>query len=292
MTDDEPVRGPRALDIEHPNAARIYDALLGGNTNYAMDRLFADQMVRNFPIVKTLAWANREFLGRVVQHCARQGVTQFLDIGSGVPTVGNVHEVANEVNPETRCVYVDFEPVAAAHCKLALEDHGDPHRHAIIEEDLLNVEEVWAKVLATGVLDPHQPICLIMVAILHFLLPESGVRAAVQQYRELLPPGSWLVISHATQTGVPGDLLPSLNKMEAQYATSSTPICFREIAEIAAFFGDFNMVEPGLVWLPQWHLNTRDSPASAHLAETPERTCMLGGVGQKSPSRHRWLRRN
>lgn len=278
---EEQARGPQGLDLERPNAARIYDALLGGSTNYATDRLFAEQMVRDFPIVKTLAWVNRDFLGRAVQYCARQGVTQFLDLGSGVPTAGNVHEIADEVNAETRCVYVEFEPVAAAHCRLVLEDQGDPQRHAIVEDDMLNVEEVWAKALATGVLDPTQPIALIMAAMLHYVPSENGVHAAVRRYRELLPPGSHLVLSHATKTGVPEDLLCSLAKMEAHFATSSTPMYFRDRQVIAEFFGDFDMVEPGLVWLPQWHPAERDSPSSTQLADAPERTCQLGGVGRK-----------
>jgi hypothetical protein len=280
---EKPTRGSRGLDVDHPNAARIYDAMLGGSTNYAIDRQFAEQAVRNLPIVNTLVRANREFLGRAVRYCARQGVTQFLDIGSGVPTAGNVHEVANELNEETRCVYVDFEPVAAAHCRLALEDHGDPQRHAVVEDDMLNVAEVWAQALATGVLDPTQPIALIMVAMLHFVLPGSGAHAAVQQYRELLPADSYLVISHATQSGVPDDLVPSLDTMEAQYSTSSTPVCYRRRKDIAAFFGDFDMIDPDLVWLPQWRLDERDSPASAQLAAAPERSCVLGGVGRKPP---------
>lgn len=285
-----PERGPRGLDVERPNAARIYDVLLGGSTNYAMDRMFAEQMVQNLPIIKTIARTNREFLGRAVQYCARQGIHQFLDIGSGVPTLGNVHEIANEVSKETRCVYVDFEPVAAAHCRIVLEGHGDPRRHAVIEEDMLNVEQVWEAALATGVLDPTQPIALIMVAILHFVLPEQGAHDAVERYRDLLPPGSHLVATHGTEKGVPDDVLPGIKAANKQSESSSTPGCFRQPDEIAEFFGDFDLVEPGLVWLPQWRLDERDSPASMQLADTPERSCLLGGVGRKPPRRARWLR--
>lgn len=277
----DPKSGPRGLDVEHPNAARIYDALLGGDHNYAMDRMFAKEVVSKLPIVRTIAWANREFLGRAVRFLVSQGVTQFLDIGSGVPTVGNVHEVADRVNGDSRCVYVDFEPVAAAHCRLVLEDHGDPGRHAVVEQDMRNVDDVWEQALASGVLDPHRPIGLIMVAMLHFVLPEHGAHAAVARYRDLLPAGSYLVVSHGTRSGVPVDVLPSLDQTVRQYGSSSTPCCFRTREEIAGFFGDFDLVEPGLVWLPQWRLDGRDSPASSKLTDNPGQVGLLGAVGRK-----------
>lgn len=282
----------RGLALDRPNAARIYDWMLGGCHNCAADRDFAEMVIRNVPLVRTMAWANREFLGRAVQYCARQGIRQFLDLGSGVPTVGNVHEIANSVSRETRCVYVDVEPVAAAHCKLLLEQQGDPKRHAVVEDDLVNVEAVWKAALATGVLDPEEPIALIMVSVLHFVLPEQGAHAAVRRYRDLLPAGSYLVISHGTRAGVPDDLAAGLQALDIQFsAASSTPACTRQHEEIAAFFGDFDLLEPGLVWLPQWHPEERDSPASATLADTPERTCILGGVARKTPHKTNRFRR-
>jgi hypothetical protein len=278
---DGPERVPKGVDLERPNAARIYDVLLGGTHNWAVDRLFAEEAVRNLPLLRTIARANREFLGRAVRHCARLGITQFLDIGSGVPTMGNVHEVADEVSKDTRCVYVDFEPVAVVHCRLLLQEHGDPKRHAVLEQNLVNVDAIWEEALATGVLDPSQPIALVMAASLPFVSPDREAQAAVQRYRELLPSGSYLVISHLTENGVPDNLLPQLRRLVAQYKSSSTPLCLRSTQEIAAFFGDFDLLEPGLVWLPQWHLDERESPASAELADTPEWTCGVGAVGRK-----------
>lgn len=281
---DGPERAPKGVDLERPNAARIYDVLLGGTHNWAVDRLFAEEAVRNLPLSRTIARANREFLGRAVRHCARLGITQFLDIGSGVPTMGNVHEVADEVSKGTRCVYVDFEPVAVMHCRLLLQEHGDPKRHAVLEQNLVNADAIWEEALATGVLDPSQPIALVMAATLPFVSPDHKAQAAVRRYRELLPSGSYLVISHATENGVPEDLLPQLRRCVTQYKSSSTPMCARQPREIADFFGDFELLEPGLVWLPQWHLDERESPASTELADTPERTCMLAAVGRKPGS--------
>jgi O-methyltransferase involved in polyketide biosynthesis len=278
---DGPADAPPGVDLSRPNAARIYDALLGGAHNWAIDRRFAEQAVETLPMVKTVAWANREFLGRAVRYCARQGVTQFLDLGSGVPTVGNVHEVANEVSDQTRCVYVDIEPVAAAHCRLLLEKYGDPKRHATVQADMVDVESVWQQALDTGVLDPQQPIAVLMVAILHFVSPDRGAHAVVQRYRELLVPGSRLIISHGTRDGMPEDLRPQADKMEAQYKTSSTPVYSRTPAEITDFFGDFVLEEPGLVWLPQWRPDEHESQATAEFADAPERCGILGGVGRK-----------
>lgn len=272
---------PEGVDLDRPNAARIYDYLLGGTANWAIDRVFGDEAIKNLPIVRTLAQINREFLGRAVAYCARQGVTQFLDIGSGVPTVGNVHEVADEARPGTRCVYVDIEPVAVAHSRVLLEKHGDPSRHAVVQADMADVETVWQAALDSRVLDPERPIALLMVALLHFVPPERKAHAAVEAYRELLPPGSHLVISHATDAGVPDDLLDQLHVLAAQYEKSSTPVCFRTPEEIAAFFGDFAVVDPGLVWLPQWRVAERDSEATAELLDTPARSCVLGAVGRK-----------
>lgn len=275
-------RVPEGVDLEHPNAARIYDALLGGTCNWAIDRLFAEQAVKNMPLIRTLAWCNREFLGRAVQFCARQGIRQFLDIGSGVPTAGNVHEVADEVSRDTRCVYVDIEPVAVAHATVELERNGDPKRHAVVQANMLNVDQVWEQALETGMLDPNEPIALIMVALLHFVPPEQKAHVAVERYRRLLPPDSRLIISHVTEDGVPDDLLPQIRAFVGQYEGTATPVCFRTPEEIRAFFGDFEPLDPGLVFLPAWRPG--DAAPDSHttnLANTPERACVLGGVGRK-----------
>lgn len=273
---------PHGVDLDRPNAARIYDWMLGGSHNWAIDRLFGEELVRNLPIVRSLARSNREFLGRTVKYCARQGIHQFLDLGSGVPTAGNVHEVADEVSTHTRCVYVDFEPVAAAHCRLLLEEQGDPRRHAVVEDDMTKVDQVWEKAVKTGVLDPRQPIAVLMVAVLHFVPSERGAYDVVARYRELLPAGSCLIIAHVTDDGVPEDLTPGLRRLMAQYESSSTPVVYRNHQEVGAFFCDFDLVEPGLVYLPRWRLDERFSPTSLRLADAPERVCNFGGVGRKS----------
>lgn len=167
---------PDAVDLERPNVARIYDWALGGTANWAVDRQYGELALQAFPLARALARGNRDFLGRAVRYCLSRGITQFLDLGSGIPTAGNVHEVADDHVDDSRCVYVDNEPVAVAHGRILLEEAGDVGRHAVLHADLRDAQDVWAAALATGVLDPDEPICLLSVAVLHFL-PDSRRRA-------------------------------------------------------------------------------------------------------------------
>lgn len=266
-----------AVDLDHPNPARVYDYFLGGSANWAIDRVFGDRLAELVPIIRLGARVNREFLGRAVRHAVRNGITQFLDLGSGVPTVGNVHEVADTIDPGSRCVYVDCEPVAVAHAKVLLEKHGDPARHAVLHADLRDVDAVWKQALATRVLDPAEPIGLLMVSVLHFLDPQDEVPAVVAAYRDLLPPGSQLVISHATF-----DELPDENRREFQaavdlYRHAGINASPRDRETVRGYFGDFELVEPGLAWLPEWHVE--DGPAL--MRENPAACCFVGALGVK-----------
>ncbi|MEU3623546.1 methyltransferase [Amycolatopsis coloradensis] len=265
---------PEGVDLERPNAARIYDWALGGTANWAVDREFGEQLVKAFPLIRSLARANRAFLGRAVRHCVAHGVHQFLDLGSGVPTVGNVHEIADEVDADSRCVYVDNEPVAVAHAKILLEKSGDPGRHAVIGADLRDADDVWERAFDTGVLDPAKPVALLTVAVLHFL-PEPELATVIARYRELLPAGSFYVLSHVTTSGVEGELLEQIQNVVKQYEQSSTPASFRDREEIRAFFGDFTLAEPGLVPVGTWRLDD---------ARSPTLSCTIGGVARKPAS--------
>jgi O-methyltransferase involved in polyketide biosynthesis len=198
LAESTPV-GPRGADLSKPSAARMYDWYLGGGTNYAIDREFGKQVLDVFPIVKPVALANRLLLQRFVRHLATQGVRQFVDLGSGVPTVGNVHQIADEVDTGSRVVYTDNEPVAVAHSELLLDRHGDPERHAVVNVDLRDPDEVWRQVKRTGVVDTSQPVGLLMIAVLHFVHDE--VDDVMRRYRDHLPAGSHLAISHATKDG-------------------------------------------------------------------------------------------
>ncbi len=265
---------PEGVDLERPNAARIYDWALGGTANWAVDREFGELLIKAFPLARTAARANRAFLGRAVRHCVANGVTQFLDLGSGVPTVGNVHEIADEDDEDTRCVYVDNEPVAVAHSKILLEEHGDTERHAVISGDLRDVDDVWERAFETGVLDPAKPVGLLTVAVLHFL-PEPEIADVIAEYRAMLPPGSFYVLSHITMSDVGGEELEQVQRVVKQYDQSSTPASFRDKEEIRSFFGDFELVDPGLVPVGKWRLDDRQVPAV---------NCAIGGVARKPAS--------
>ncbi|WP_410577204.1 SAM-dependent methyltransferase [Amycolatopsis sp. lyj-108] len=262
---------PEGVDLERPNAARIYDWALGGTANWAVDREFGEQLVKTFPLVRTAARANRAFLGRAVRYCVENGVTQFLDLGSGVPTVGNVHEIAGEVDGDSRCVYVDNEPVAVAHARILLEKGGDPTRHAVLAGDLRDADDIWESAFDTGVLDPAKPVALLTVAVLHFV-PEPELAAVIARYRRLLPAGSFYVLSHVTMSGVEGAELEQIQRVVKQYEQSSTPATFRDKEEILGFFGDFELVAPGLVPVGAWRLDDPRSPAV---------DCAIGGVARK-----------
>ncbi|MEU4245953.1 SAM-dependent methyltransferase [Amycolatopsis sp. NPDC026612] len=264
---------PDAVDLDRPNVARIYDWALGGTANWAIDRQYGEQAVQAFPLAKTLARNNRDFLGRAVRYCLSEGITQFLDLGSGIPTAGNVHEVADDHADDTRCVYVDHEPVAVVHGRMLLEEAGDPERHAVLLADLRDAGEVWEAALATGVLDPDRPICLLTVAVLHFLPDDTGVREAIRDYRTLLAPGSAYVLSHATESGVGGEELAQIRRLVKLSERSSSPAVSRSLDEIAAFFGTFDVVEPGIVPVGEW----RPEPGAA----TVPLASVVGGVGRK-----------
>lgn len=261
--------------VNKVSVGRVYDYLLGGTHNYAADRAFAEKQIAAFPHLTNFARANRAFLGRAVRYAISQGISQFVDIGSGLPTQGNVHEVADEAAPgRARVVYIDNEPLAHAHSQILLEKTADPGRHFALDADFFDVTEVWPRVLETGI-DPKEPICLLTVALLHFMPPETAPDATLEQYRRLLAPESLLVLSHGSTDG--GDAKAQAaaaevsNAYESQTTSAARP---RTRDEIAEFFGDFELVSPGLVWLPEWR---PEKP----LRGRPEASYGLAGVARK-----------
>ncbi|GAA3552825.1 SAM-dependent methyltransferase [Amycolatopsis ultiminotia] len=272
---------PEGVDLERPNAARIYDWFLGGTANWAIDREFGEQAVQTFPMIKTLAKAGREFLGRGVRYLTEQGIDQFLDIGSGVPTVGNVHEIATSVNPDARCVYVDNEPVAVAHSQVLLEREGVAHRHAVLQGDLRNPSDIWNRALETGALDPKRPIGLIMVGVLYFVGRDEPATEIVQKYLSLLPSGSYFLSSHLTNDGVTTPDGELRDEIHEQYKRSSTPFHYRTRAEFGEFFDGLELVDPGIVWVSEWHPEAGESRSSARLADNPSFSGGICGLGRK-----------
>ncbi|HEX3592434.1 MAG TPA: SAM-dependent methyltransferase [Pseudonocardiaceae bacterium] len=277
---------PEGVDLDRPSVARIYDYYLGGTSNWAIDREFGDKVKEAFPLAVSAARANRQFLFRVVRHLMRLGVRQFVDLGAGLPTMDHTHSVADAYERgAARVVYVDNEPVAVAHSQILLEQQGDPRRHTAINADLRAPARLWQQVLDTGLIDLNQPIGLLMIAVLHVRQSDEHGRDIgddlVGRYRNLLPSGSYLAISHATAEGVPTAIAGQMVELKALYDSSSSPVLWRTHQEIATLFGDFELLEPGLTWTPSWHPEESVSRANEPVFAHPSESIAYAGVGRK-----------
>lgn len=284
---------PPDVDLERPSIARVYDYFLGGTTNWAVDREFGDHVLARFPLLRDIALANRLFLHRAVRYLTKRGVRQFLDVGAGVPTEGNTHQVADDVRrdageePDVRVVYVDNEQVAVAHAAMLLNSEGDPARHAVVEADLREPEALWQKALETDLLDPDEPVALLLIAILHVRQPGADGNDigpdAVARFRELLPRGSYLAISHVTDEGVPEELGDKLVELKRMYdESSSSDVIWRPRADVAALLGDFRLVEPGWTWTPEWHPEETGPGVRTVTFRSPNESVIWAGVGEKT----------
>ncbi|MFC0003357.1 SAM-dependent methyltransferase [Micromonospora siamensis] len=262
---------PDTIDIERPSVARMYDYYLGGSHNFAPDRAAARAMMAAVPEAPLMAQANRAFLRRVVQHLAESGVRQFLDIGSGIPTVGNVHEIAQRVAPDSRVVYVDVDPVAVAHSREILAGND---RATVIQEDLRRPAAILAHPEVTRLLDFSEPVAVMIVAVLHFIAPEDRPAEILRTLRDALAPGSHLVLSQASDDGRDGT--GERAEAERVYRRTDSQLWIRGRREMIDLFDGFDLVEPGVVWVPQWR------PESPESAEDAERAVFMGGVGRLS----------
>ena len=249
----EPDWVPPGVDTKRANVARIYDYLLGGSHNFLADQDVARALAAVEPNVRVFARANREFLGRAVRFLAEAGIRQFLDIGSGIPTEGNVHEVAQQAAPGARVVYADIDPVAIAHSKAMLAGNANA---AVINADLRDPDKILANAATERLIDFSQPVGLLLVSVLHFIPDAEDPWRIVATLRDALAPGSYLVICHGTDEGKPA----MVQAMDKVYNRSvATQISLRSQAEILRFFDGFELVEPGLVYTSLW----RPDPADA-----------------------------
>ncbi|MFC7344992.1 SAM-dependent methyltransferase [Saccharopolyspora griseoalba] len=265
---DEPTANASGSEVDEvlPNPARIYDYGLGGSRNFAGDREAFHKLLEVDPDARTVVRSNRAFLRRAVRSCLERGIGQFLDLGSGVPTVGNVHEAAREMNPGAHVVYVDDEPVAAAHTRRLLADQPNA---GIVEEDLRAPDAVLGAAETRRLLDFSQPVALVMASVLHWVGDDVGQLLA--RYREALVPGSALVISHLTDE----DLHEQMRQVEAIFDETSAPVTYRRRSRAAELFAGFDIVDPGVVYCSEWRAEPHES-----LAE-PERTKIWAAVGVK-----------
>jgi SAM-dependent methyltransferase len=237
---------PAEVDLQRPNAARVYDYYLGGSHNFAVDRDMAQQAIALWPEVPMIIRANRAFLRRAVRYLLRAGIRQFLDLGSGIPTVGAVHEITHADTPEARVVYVDIDPVAVAHAQMILA--GNPHA-GVVRADLRHPDLVLTHPGVRDLLDLTQPVAVLMVAVLHFVPDDDRPAAILAAYREALTTGSYLAVSHATDDG---QQTQQATQHRNLYAKTATPMTMRSHADITQLLYGWQLVEPGLVRLPLW----------------------------------------
>ncbi|MDM4720046.1 SAM-dependent methyltransferase [Micromonospora sp. WMMA1363] len=259
---------PDDIDIERPSVARMYDYYLGGSHNFAVDRAAAQAMVTAVPEAPLMAQANRAFLRRAVQFLVDAGVRQFLDIGSGIPTVGNVHEIAQRHAPDSRVVYVDIDPVAVAHSQEILAGND---RTTVVQEDLRHPERILGHPEVRRLLDLDRPVAVLVVAVLHFVAADDRPGELLRTLRDAVAPGSWLVLSQASADGRDDD---ERAEAEAIYRRTDNPLWLRSRAELTALFDGFELVEPGVVWVPQWR------PEFSENTEDAEQSGFIGGVGR------------
>lgn len=258
-------------DLQSPNAARVYDYYLGGAHNFAVDRDMAEQAIALWPELPQIMRANRAFLRRAVRYCLASGIRQFLDLGSGIPTVGAVHEAAQQAAPgEARVVYVDIDPVAVEYSHTILA--GDTTA-TVVQEDLRQPDQLLNSPEVRATLDFSKPIAVLLVAVLHFIPDSDDPASTVAAYRDAVPPGSMLILSHASGEGRPDQAGPH----QDLYRRTATPMTMRSRAAVLGFLAGWEIVPPGIVFLPQWR---PDSPGDVD--EHPERFTGLAGVGRKA----------
>ncbi|MFD6355822.1 SAM-dependent methyltransferase [Nocardia tengchongensis] len=268
---DRPTWAPEGVDMNRPSPARMYDALLGGSHNFEVDRQAAEAGKALVPDLPRLALSNRAFLRRAVRFLVDQGVRQFLDIGSGIPTAGNVHEVAQAIDPECRVLYADIDPVAVAHARAILRGND---RAAAIEADLREPAALLAQARETGIIDFDQPVGILLIAVLHLMGDEYAPAEKVAALHAAAPAGSYVAISHLTSATRPDD---AAKLVENSRDVSRIGLRFRTRDEITALFGAWQLIEPGVVELPLWR---PESDRDQH--ETPGRSLGLAGVGRKA----------
>jgi S-adenosyl methyltransferase len=262
---------PDDIPQDRPNAARIYDYFLGGYHNFEVDRQAADRLAQTNPDVRSASWVNRAFLRRCVRFLVKQGIEQFLDIGSGIPTVGNVHEIAQAALPSAHVVYVDIDPVAVAHSQAMLRDNASV---AAIRADARQPDQILDHVEVRRLLDWSKPAAVLFVAVLHLLPDDDQAYRAVVTLRDAMAVGSYVAVSHPSCEDASPTLLQQINTLTP---VSSSRYQYRTLAKIGRFFDGLDLVEPGLVRTPLWR---PESPQDL-LVDEPKRAFCFAGVGLK-----------
>jgi S-adenosyl methyltransferase len=267
----EPGFSAAEIDTSKPHPARMYDAYLGGKDNYAADREAVRQILRTFPEVRGMARANRAFMQRAVRFLVGEaGIRQIIDIGTGIPTAGNVHEVAAEVADGVRVAYVDNDPIVHAHANALLTGSGST---SIVLADLRDPASILDDPRLRQLIDFGQPVGLLLVAIMHFITDADEPARIIATLREALPEGSYLVLSHGTTDFHPTDVSSQASSL---YDHATAPLVLRGFQQVSSFFEGFRLVEPGLVQAPLWRPEGKP-PRPRDLAKIG----MYAGVGRR-----------
>ncbi|MFE4663618.1 SAM-dependent methyltransferase [Streptomyces sp. NPDC056716] len=260
----------KRIKTDQPHTARIWNYWLGGKDNYAVDQAAGDQIRELHPGIGDYALADRLLLGRAVRHLAGEcGIRQFLDIGTGLPTADNTHEVAQRVAPESRIVYVDNDPIVLAHAKALLTSTPEGHT-AYLDEDLRNVDAVLEQ--ASRTLDLDKPVALMLLGVVIFIEDDEEAYGVVRRLMDALPTGSHLVLTHT----ITRPDMPDVDSAVAFWNEHGTPkLTQRTPAAITKFFDGLDLLEPGVVSCNRWRPDDSE-------ADPPAEVAMFGGVGRKS----------
>jgi hypothetical protein len=266
----EPLAAPD-VDVDVPSVARMYDFYLGGAHNFAVDRQAAQRVIDVYPDLPRVIQANRAFLRRAVTFIADQGIDQFLDIGSGIPTAGNVHEVAQRANAAARVVYVDNDPVAVRHSRTLLLDDS---RTGVVLADARATEQIFSDSQVKRLLDLARPVGVLVMGLVHFFPDDVEAYELIRRLYEKVPSGSYFALTHATTERMTDEMR---RQLELVYSRTPTPIRFRTRDEIRQLLSDFELVEPGLVYLSEWRPEGPEEPFYA----VPVRSNGFASVGYK-----------
>jgi S-adenosyl methyltransferase len=265
----EKTRVPAGVDVRKPHAARVYDYALGGKDNYAADRALIDKLTAIIPDTPLVAQENRAFLGRAVHFLARAGIRQFLDIGTGLPTQGNVHEVAQEVAPGASVVYVDYDPIVLAHSRELLSGTDSA---IVIQGDVRRPDDIVGDPRVRKVIDFEEPVAVLLVGLLHLVAESDDPAAIVGRLRAAVPSGSYLVICQITGDHQTHDAVVQWKEL---FGGMAEPMVPRTHEEVGRFFEGMELVEPGLVKAWEW---CPDEPGGI---PSPRTDWLLGGVARK-----------
>jgi S-adenosyl methyltransferase len=269
MAEDE--QAPPDIDIHRPNMARMYDYALGGKDNFAADREAVQNLFKLAPENAYVPRANRQFLGKAARFVAEQGITQFIDLGAGLPSQGSTHEVARLVQPGARVVYVDSDPVVLTHARALLAGHDSGL--AVIAEDIRDTGRILDHPYTTRLIDFAKPVAVLFVAVLHGIPDADDPAGIVADFVRPMAPGSYVILSHLTREGHPAGIVAA---KEEVWAKSATPMAYRSRDEILRFFTGLDLVEPGLTTVTRWRGEPTDPQLDAAGAWT------LGGVARKN----------